>query len=332
MQVTDCGCFGDFLKLKPFTSFLKDVGLLFPAFYFLFRHKDMHQLFTGGIRFGLGITALIVGLILCLSNFVWDIPNRDFRPFKKGVNVHVQKQTELDAIAAVPIIAYELKSKASGEVTRIPYDQYIKEFKKYPKEEYEFEQVLGEPTLEPTKIMEYSINNLDEQEITDELLTDEKPSIMFVSYEVKAKGKQAVRTVKDTLMSLDTVYNDAGVASLVQKIDDIVTREEKYTDYEWDPDFFENYANVIKPFSDAAMAAGYHVYSVVGGADKNMLDQLKYDAGLNIDFYTADAILLKTIVRSNPGTVLWQNGEILGKWHVKKLPDFGIVKTQYSLK
>ena len=331
MQVTDCGCFGDFLKLKPFTSFMKDVGLLFPAFFFLFRHKDMHQLFTGGIRFGLGITTLVVGLILCLSNYVWDIPNRDFRPFKKGVNVHAQKQAELDAIAAVPILAYELKSKADGKVTTIPYDQYLKNFKQYPKEDYEFEQVLGEPTLEPTKIMEYVINDLDDYEITEELLTDEKPSVMFVSYEIKANAQTSTRMVKDTLISIDTVQTVGGEPSLVQKIDDIVTREEKYTKYEWDPDFFYNYAEVIKPFADKAAAEGYHVYAVVGGADKNMLDQLKHDTGLNIDFYSADAILLKTIVRSNPGTVLWQNGTILDKWHVKKLPDFGAVKTQYSL-
>ena len=73
------------------------------------------------------------------------------------------------------------------------------------------------------------------------------------------------------------------------------------------------------------------MYAVAGGADKNMLDQLKRDAGLNIDFYTADAILLKTIVRSNPGTVLWKNGVILDKWHVNKLPDFAAVKMKHSL-
>ena len=32
MKVKDCGCFGDFIKLKPKTSFLKDVFLLFINF------------------------------------------------------------------------------------------------------------------------------------------------------------------------------------------------------------------------------------------------------------------------------------------------------------
>lgn len=331
MQVTDCGCFGDFLKLKPYTSFLKDVALMFPATLFLFRHKDMHQLFSPGLRTGLGVLTGGAALVYCLSNFIWDIPHADFRPFKRGVNVHTQKQIELDAIAAVPIIAYELKSKASGEVTTIPYDQYIKDFKKYPKEEYEFEQVLGEPTLEPTKIMEYAINDLEGYEVTEELLTDEKPSVMIVSYEMKAKGKPAMRMVKDTLISVDTVLTEDGTTQYVQNIDDIISREEKYTDYEWEPHFFEKYAEIIKPFADDAAAAGYDVYAVIGGGDKKMLDQFKQDTGLNIDFYSADAILLKTIVRSNPGPVLWQNGTILDKWHVSKLPDFATVKVKHGL-
>jgi uncharacterized membrane protein YphA (DoxX/SURF4 family) len=31
MKVTDCGCFGDFIKLEPKTSFLKDIFLLVPS-------------------------------------------------------------------------------------------------------------------------------------------------------------------------------------------------------------------------------------------------------------------------------------------------------------
>ena len=122
-----------------------------------------------------------------------------------------------------------------------------------------------------------------------------------------------------------------GVSMTVQSIDTIVNREEEYLDYDWDQDFLDDYSNRIKPFSDAAIADGYHVYAVAGGADRNMLDQLRNDAGLNFEFYTADDILLKTIVRSNPGTVLWKNGVILDKWHINKLPDYREVKSHHGL-
>ena len=50
MKVTDCGCFGDFIKLEPFLSFKKDVVLMVPAVIFLLKTKDMHSIFTAKTR------------------------------------------------------------------------------------------------------------------------------------------------------------------------------------------------------------------------------------------------------------------------------------------
>ena len=47
------------------------------------------------------------------------------------------------------------------------------------------------------------------------------------------------------------------------------------------------------------------------------------------DFYTCDAITLKTIVRANPGIILMKKGNILGKWNGSDLPDFETFKTNY---
>ena len=65
MRVTDCGCFGDFIKLVPKISFFKDLVLLVPAFYFVFRHKDMHQLFTPKYVLSLiWVVTTVVGTVL----------------------------------------------------------------------------------------------------------------------------------------------------------------------------------------------------------------------------------------------------------------------------
>lgn len=46
------------------------------------------------------------------------------------------------------------------------------------------------------------------------------------------------------------------------------------------------------------------------------------DNNLHLDFYTADDIVLKTIVRSNPGLLLMKDGVILKKWHYNDIPDY----------
>lgn len=46
-------------------------------------------------------------------------------------------------------------------------------------------------------------------------------------------------------------------------------------------------------------------------------------------FGSTDATTLKTIVRSNPGIVLLQNGTVIKKWHYNDLPDFEQVQEQY---
>jgi uncharacterized membrane protein YphA (DoxX/SURF4 family) len=51
---------------------------------------------------------------------------------------------------------------------------------------------------------------------------------------------------------------------------------------------------------------------------KNFLTSNK----LQLDFYTADDIILKSIVRSNPGLLLLKDGVILKKWHENDFPEF----------
>jgi len=49
--------------------------------------------------------------------------------------------------------------------------------------------------------------------------------------------------------------------------------------------------------------------------------KVRASRGIKADFYYADATVLKTIVRSNPGLVLVQDGTIKAKWHYNDVPD-----------
>lgn len=52
-------------------------------------------------------------------------------------------------------------------------------------------------------------------------------------------------------------------------------------------------------------------------------EALRHDVQLAIPYYYSDKTLLKTMVRSNPGLVLLNNGEVMKKWHYNDIPGAG---------
>jgi len=54
------------------------------------------------------------------------------------------------------------------------------------------------------------------------------------------------------------------------------------------------------------------------------IDEIMAENGLSYWFYSADEIMLKTVVRSNPGFVLLKNGTIVGKWAWRDFPSLGV--------
>jgi len=51
----------------------------------------------------------------------------------------------------------------------------------------------------------------------------------------------------------------------------------------------------------------------------------------HIEFYFGDDVVLKTMVRSNPGLLLMKDGIILSKWHYNDIPDFEDVKKEFMI-
>lgn len=50
-------------------------------------------------------------------------------------------------------------------------------------------------------------------------------------------------------------------------------------------------------------------------------ESLRHDVQLAVPYYYSDKTLLKTMVRSNPGLVLLQDGQVMKKWHYNDIPD-----------
>ena len=323
MKVKDCGCFGDFIKLKPKVSFFKDVFLLIPALLVLWGGKSWHQLFSKGIRSSILAVSALGLLIYCMSNFTWDIPAKDFRPFKIGADVKAERTAQLDAMGSVRILAWKLKEKSSGKVVELSDDVYMKEYKSYPKDQWEVvDQVKSKPAIEENKISEMEFSSFDGYDFTDEILDNEGPSFLIVAHKLYAEPYQETETVLDSIFRTDTLQTAEkdGVDMIANIFERTVERKVQTTKYKWDEGYIEDWKTVIKPIADKAKEKGAKMYVVSGGATQEMAESLKIKTGINATYLNADDILLKTIVRSNPGIVLWKNGKILNKWHKSQFP------------
>lgn len=320
MRVTDCGCFGDFIKLVPKISFFKDLGLLIPAFYFIFRHKDMHQLFTLKARnIIVGATTILV-LLFCMWNSMWDLPVIDFRPFAVGTNLYEKKKAEEDAMAAVPV-TLKLKNKTTGEELLIPQPEYLKDWKKYPKEEWStIDQIKGKPSIEPTKVSEFAVNSIDGYDVSEDILTDSGEVFMIVAYKLKGEVGSEEIMVPDTTWRIDTIEVGKDSLQLVKSIGEITQQKKTVETYDWDEHYVKYYTEKVNPLMENVMQQGAKVYAIAGGAGEEKLKAFKAAAGGGYDWYEADDILLKTIIRSNPGVVHMKGGKVVEMWHICHLP------------
>ncbi|MEZ5072652.1 MAG: DoxX family protein [Bacteroidales bacterium] len=72
------------------------------------------------------------------------------------------------------------------------------------------------------------------------------------------------------------------------------------------------------------LADDFHFYALTASPGQEAEDFVS-TRSLPFDFHAADEIMLKTVVRSNPGFVLIKNGVIVGKWAGRDFPELSEV-------
>lgn len=96
-KVTDCGCFGDAIKLKPVQSFLKDVVLLVFILILFIGQKHITPLVKNKTiaSIGLGV-ALFITTAFTFYTYMF-LPRIDFLPYKVGNDIGVLMTLPPDA-------------------------------------------------------------------------------------------------------------------------------------------------------------------------------------------------------------------------------------------
>jgi uncharacterized membrane protein YphA (DoxX/SURF4 family) len=252
-RVTDCGCFGDAIKLKPWTSFGKDV-VLTVLILFIIGHRNRLRSRKTGWLVAL-TTVLTLGLGIYAVQF---LPPIDMLPYAVGKSIPAgMKPSEP--------LRYKYVMEKDGKT---------EEFEAYPADKaYTFkEMVLVNEKAKP-KITDYRVWN-DAGDFTEQTF----------------EGNKLFIIIKDT--------KDIDPGSLP----------------------------AIRSLVEGLKGSTVSPYILTSTNDDDIKAFRKEYQLTTVPYYKADATVLKTIMRSNPGTWLMSNGVVKGKWHYNTTPNAEEIK------
>lgn len=246
-KVTDCGCFGEALKLKPWTSFTKDVVLMVLILFIIGHRNRMVPRKTGWAVFV--AFALSVGLGTYAVQY---LPPWDMLPYAVGKSIPAQMKP------SEPLRFAYIMTKGGQE----------ERFETYPTDTtYKFKEMITLNEYAKPKITDYRVWNDTEGDFTEQTFQGSK---LFV-------------IVKD-------VNNiDAGSIPAIRSL-----------------------VNDLKGTNVTPL--------LLTSASDEAINAFKKEFLLDLPAYKADATVLKTIMRTDPGTWLLKDGVVRGKWANTRTP------------
>ncbi len=204
-KVTDCGCFGDAIKLTPWESFTKDVVLLVLILLLFFGKKYLTPLF----RPFLGKALIGLSLLFCIiyvNHVLNHLPVIDFRPYEIGKNIEEGMGVPEGSPKAIFEYAWKFNVNGNEEI-------YITNGE-YPTVEGEF---IGVETEEIQKGYEPPVHDFTIEQNGEDFaiaLLQEPKLVMIVAYDLRKSDIDAYKEVKRvTDEALEKGYKVIGMSA-----------------------------------------------------------------------------------------------------------------------
>ena len=190
-KVTDCGCFGDFMHLTPWTSFTKDIVLLVLILVIFIYRKNITPL-TGSrwTRYHLSMAVLIPTLftVYCYNY----LPILDFRAYAVGSDLRVNMNLLHGQKGDSTVLKLVYKDKGSGEekgylMKELPFtDSVWMANHEFVKQDNEVIRVGDKP-----KITDFKVWSEESPDITAEILDDPAYRLWIICYDLQLSDKNA---------------------------------------------------------------------------------------------------------------------------------------------
>ncbi len=187
-KVTDCGCFGDAIKLTPWESFTKDIVLLI-LIIILFVGRQYIKPIVGANAQRI---VTLVTLVLCglyANHVLLHLPVIDFRPYKIGANI--EEGMTVPENAPKPIYDYSWKFNVNGQ------EQIVVTQGDYPTVDGEF---VGVETTEVQAGYEPPIHDFTIEQNGEDFaasLLQEPKLVMVVAYDLRKTNTDVFTELKE---------------------------------------------------------------------------------------------------------------------------------------
>lgn len=194
--VTDCGCFGDALKLTPMQSFTKDVVLVVLIIILMVNQRFLRPIFRRPLRHGIVYVSLAASILFTLYCYIF-LPVKDFLPYAEGKDIVEQMKipegSPKDSFAIT--LVYEKDGKDyEFEMNKLPAD-----LETYKWKETKTVQVSKAP-LAP--IHDFVIYSQDGAEVTDKFLEQKGYRMMIVQYDLEKSNVSSQKDVNKLVNDL----------------------------------------------------------------------------------------------------------------------------------
>jgi uncharacterized membrane protein YphA (DoxX/SURF4 family) len=223
--VTDCGCFGDAIKLTNWETFFKNI-IFFALIWFIFKRRKY-------FKYRNPLWMEWTTLVLTITFYFWisiysyrHLPLIDFMPYRLGVNISDDMNFPPGAAKDEYETIMLYKNLKTGD---------IKEFtlKNYPwKDTLMWKWVDTKPVLikEGYKppIHDFAISSPDKGDITNEILSDSGTVFLFIAYDLNESNPVGFEAAENLSMYCNTSGNAKLYAVTASSASDIQKAQKKY--------------------------------------------------------------------------------------------------------
>lgn len=197
-KVTECGCFGDAIKMTQWQSFSKNIFLLAMILVLCFQWKMISPVFGKLLSWSL-ITVLGFAFIYLGFFTVGHLPFIDFLPYKVGNHLPDLMKVPAGAPADEYQIIYTMKNLKSGELRKLDDKEYLSSGI-YENKDWKYVSAT-EPVLiregYQAPLKDFRITDAQGIDHTSEIVNDPGYELLFVEYDLHHTNTEIQRQLND---------------------------------------------------------------------------------------------------------------------------------------